>query len=103
LPLATRPEPTVLPAPSTELDLGRFATVVWATGYRPTYRWLDRVAFDRRGRVAHDGGVGALPGLYLLGLPFMRRRKSSFIDGVGPDSAELVAHLHAHLDRRVHA
>ena len=103
LPPATRPPPTSVGAVATELDLGRFATVVWATGYRPTFPWLDREAFDQRGRLVHDGGVGAVPGLYFLGLPFMRRRKSSFIDGVGPDSAELVEHLHAHLDRRVRA
>jgi len=96
----SRPDPTTLGVVPTELDLRRFGTVVWATGYRPAYRWLDRAAFDRRNRIVHDGGVGALPGLYLLGLPFMRRRKSSFIDGVGPDAGELVSHLHAYLDRR---
>jgi len=103
LPEPTRPEPTVLGAVPTELDLSRFDTILWATGYRPKYEWLDRVAFDRRGRLVHDGGVCALPGLYLLGLPFLRRRKSSFIDGVGPDAAELVSHLHAHLDHRTRA
>ncbi len=100
LPEAGRPKPTVLGAVPTELELSRFRTVVWATGYRPSYSWLDRAAFDQRGRVVHDGGICALPGLYLLGVPFLRRRKSSFIDGVGPDSAELVSHLHAHLDHR---
>ena len=100
LPEATRPEPTDLGAVPTELELRRFETIVWATGYRPGYAWLDRAAFDRRGRIVHDGGVCALPGLYLLGLPFLRRRKSSFIDGVGPDAAELASHLHAYLDRR---
>jgi putative flavoprotein involved in K+ transport len=81
----------------------RFQTIIWATGYRPGYSWLDRAAFDQRGRIVHDGGICALPGLYLLGIPFLRRRKSSFIDGVGPDAAELVSHLHAYLDRRIHA
>ena len=95
-----RPEPTIIDTAPTELSLARFETVVWATGYRPTYGWLDKVAFDHRNRIVHDGGVCALAGLYLLGLPFMRRRKSSFIDGVGPDAAELASHLHAFLDRR---
>ena len=98
---ATRPPATAVGTVPTELDLGRFATVIWATGYRPSFPWLDRAAFDQRGRLVHDGGAGALPGLYVLGLPFLRRRKSSFIDGVGPDAAELAGHLHAHLDRRV--
>ena len=94
----TRPEKTRLGPVQTELPIDRFATIVWATGYRPTYSWLDEAAFDQRGRIAHDGGACDLAGLYLLGQPFMRRRKSSFIDGVGPDAAELVGSLQAHLD-----
>ena len=103
MPASTRPEPTVVGSVPTELELRRFGTIVWATGYRPNYAWLDRSAIDRRGRLVHDGGVCALPGLYVLGLPFLRRRKSSFIDGVGPDAAELASHVHAHLDQRIHA
>jgi putative flavoprotein involved in K+ transport len=103
LPAPNRPEPTAIGSVPTEIELDRFDTIIWATGYRPGYTWLDRAAFDQRGRVVHDGGVCALPGLYLLGLPFLRRRKSSFIDGVGPDAADLAGHLHAHLDHRVRA
>ena len=54
--------------------------------------------FDRKGRVRHDGGVvTASPGLYVIGLPFLRRRKSTLIDGAAPDAAEITAHLAAHL------
>jgi putative flavoprotein involved in K+ transport len=93
-----RPAATRLGAVPTEVPLSRFDAVIWATGYRPTYPWLDPAAFDQRGRLAHDGGMGAVPGLYVLGLPFLRRRKSSFIDGVGPDATDLAAHLHGFLD-----
>ena len=55
--------------------------------------------FDRKGRVRHDGGVVAAPGMYVLGLPFKRRRKSSFIDGVGDDAADLATHLNLGLTR----
>ena len=96
----TRPEPTRLGAVPTEMDLARFATVVWATGYRPTFPWLDPLAFDPRGQVAHVGGVARMPGLYVLGLPFLRRRKSSFVDGVGPDAADLADHLDVYLRAR---
>ena len=96
-----RPAPTRLGAVPTELDLERFTTVIWATGYRPIYPWLDPHAFDRRGRVAHDGGVSPVPGLYVLGLPFLRRRRSNLIAGVGDDAAELLPHLLAHLDDAV--
>jgi putative flavoprotein involved in K+ transport len=99
----TRPAATDVGTAPTTLPLCRFETIIWATGYRPSYSWLDRAAFDTRGRIPHDGGVCTLPGLYLLGLPFLRRRKSSFIDGVGPDAAELAGHLHAHLDHRTSA
>jgi len=75
------------------MDLRSVGTIVWATGFRPVYPWLDESLLDARGRLIHDGGVLSVPGLYVLGLPFLRRRKSSFIDGVGPDAAELVAHL----------
>ncbi len=95
-----RPTATRLATVPTELSLSRFETVVWATGYRPTYPWLDAAAFDRRQRIIHDGGISAIAGMYFLGLPFMRRRKSSFIDGVGPDATELVLHLRTYLDQR---
>jgi putative flavoprotein involved in K+ transport len=95
---ATEPEPTWVGTPPTELDLDAFSTVVWATGHRPKYPWLDAAAFDRKGRVAHDGGVASLPGLYLLGLPLLRRRRSNLLAGLGDDAAELLEHLRGHLD-----
>jgi putative flavoprotein involved in K+ transport len=97
-----RYEPTdVGPQTRLSIDLhgGRIRTVIWATGYRPDYSWLDAPVFDRKGRIRHDGGVAAASGVYVLGLPFMRRRKSSFIDGAGDDAAELAAHLSQNLAR----
>jgi putative flavoprotein involved in K+ transport len=74
-------------------------TVIWTTGYRPDYSWLDVPVLDRKGRIRHYGGVVAAPGMYVLGLPFMRRRKSSFIDGAGDDAADMASHLHLGLAR----
>jgi putative flavoprotein involved in K+ transport len=82
-----------------DLSDGSISTVIWATGYRPDYSWLDVPVLDRKGRIRHDGGVVAAPGMYVLGLPFMRRRKSSFIDGAGDDAADLAAHLSLNLAR----
>ena len=97
-----RDGPTVV-GTETKLSLDLIAagigTVIWATGYRPDYSWLDVPVFDRHGRLRHDGGVVAAPGMYVMGLPFMRRRKSSFIDGAADDAADLAAHLHRSLDR----
>lgn len=89
----TEPRPTVVESVPTELDLRGFAMVIWATGFRPSFRWLDRRALDRRGRVDHDGGIASTPGLYLLGLPFLRRRRSNLIAGLGVDAVELGQHL----------
>ena len=96
----TRFEPTrVAPSPPVGLDFEdrRIKTVIWATGFRPDYSWLDVPVLDAKGRVRHDGGVVASPGLYLMGMPFLRRRKSSLIDGAGSDAYDLSAHLAAYL------
>ena len=102
LPAADRPAPTQIdstPRLSLNLKQAGIATVIWATGYRPDYSWLDVGVFDHKRRIRHDGGIVAAPGMYVLGLPFMRRRKSSFIDGAADDAADLVAHLSASLAR----
>jgi putative flavoprotein involved in K+ transport len=101
---AHRPAPTLVDAtPPLKLGLAKsgIRTVVWATGFRADYPWLQVPVLDRKGRVVHDGGVvtGA-PGLYVLGLPFLRRRKSTLIDGVGDDARDLSAHLCAHVGAR---
>lgn len=94
------PPTRVADEPPLGLDLGTIKTIVWATGYRPDYSWLELPVLDRKGMIRHDGGVGDLPGLYLMGLHFMRRRKSSLIDGAGDDARELADHLDAYLDGR---
>ena len=95
-------EPTrVDGSPPLGLDLasGEIRTVIWATGFRPDYRWLKVPVLDRKGTIRHDGGVVEAPGLYVLGLPFMRRRKSTFIHGAEDDATDLSAHLRAWLDQ----
>ncbi len=84
--------------PRLTLDMRqRFGTVIWATGFRPDYSWLQVPALDRKGQLIHDGGIARVPGLYALGLPFMRRRKSSFIHGAEDDVRDLAEHLGAYL------
>jgi putative flavoprotein involved in K+ transport len=94
-------EPTRLDAePPLSLDLrsGEFAAIVWATGFRSDYSWLQVPVLDRKGHLRHDGGVvtGA-PGMYAIGLNLLRRRKSSFIHGAEDDARELTEHLAAYL------
>jgi putative flavoprotein involved in K+ transport len=90
-------------SPPLTLDLARsgLRTIIWATGFRPDYSWLEVPVLDRKGRLRHDGGITPSSGLYVMGLPFLRRRKSALIDGAGADASDLSAHLAAHLHGRV--
>ncbi len=48
----------------------------------------------------HDGGIVCSPGMYLMGMQFLRRRKSALIDGAGDDARDLSDHLESFLDGR---
>jgi putative flavoprotein involved in K+ transport len=104
LPPPHRSAPTrVDPRTPLELDLtsGEITTVLWATGFRPDHSWLDIPVCDRTGYIRHDGGVvtGA-PGLYVLGMPVLRTRASTYIHGAGADSQALADHLQSYLGSR---
>ena len=95
------------PRAPLQLDLtsGEITTVLWATGFRPDPSWLGIPVRDRTGRIRHDGGVVAgASGLYLLGMPVLRTRASTYIHGAGMDSEALAGHLHTFLgsQRRSH-
>ena len=96
-------EPTRVPASSRlQIDLtsGEIRSIVWATGFRPDYSWLNVPVVDEKGHLRHDGGVVDSPGMYALGLPVLRRRKSSFINGVEEDARDVIDHLAGYLARR---
>jgi putative flavoprotein involved in K+ transport len=82
-----------------QLDLrsGEIAAIVWATGFRPDYGWLGVPVVDAKGQLRHEGGVVASPGLYALGLPVLRRRKSTFICGIEDDARAVIGHLARYL------
>jgi putative flavoprotein involved in K+ transport len=89
-------EPTRVPV-STRLDLdlgsGEIRSIIWATGFHPDYSWLEVPVVDRKGHLRHDGGIIDAPGLYAIGLPVLRRRKSTFIYGAEDDAYDIVDHL----------
>jgi putative flavoprotein involved in K+ transport len=78
-----------------QLDLrsAGIGTVIWATGYAADFRWIRGADFDPRGVPLHHRGVTGVPGLYLLGLPYLSRFVSSFLSGVGADAARLADHI----------
>jgi putative flavoprotein involved in K+ transport len=93
-------EPTRVPERSRlELDLrsGEIRSIIWATGFRPDYSWLHIPVVDAKGHLRHDGGVVEAPGLYAMGLPVLRRRKSTFIHGAEDDARDVVDHLARYL------
>jgi putative flavoprotein involved in K+ transport len=92
--------PTVAPvSPPVQLDLrnGKIRTIVWATGFRPDYAWLDVPVLDAKGQLRHDGGVVHSPGMYALGLPVLRRRKSTFLHGIEDDARAVIDELNGYL------
>lgn len=93
-------EPTRAPSSSRlslDLGTGEIRSIVWATGFRPDYSWLHVPVLDTKGHLRHDGGVVDSPGMYALGLPLLRRRKSSFIHGAEDDARDVVDHLAGYL------
>jgi putative flavoprotein involved in K+ transport len=80
-----------------ELRNGEIKTIVWATGFRPDYGWLDIPVVDAKGNLRHEGGAVDSPGLYALGLPVLRRRKSTFIHGIEDDAREVIDQLSGYL------
>jgi putative flavoprotein involved in K+ transport len=83
------PEPFSGEAPE-ELDLHGFGAVVFAGGFRPDYEsWVSLPgAFDELGFPIHEEGASTVaPGLYFVGVHFLRKRKSALLNGVGEDAA----------------
>lgn len=90
--------PSMVDAPdSVHFARERITSILWAAGFQRKYPWLYLPVLDARGEIAHREGCTAVPGLYVLGMHFLRRRNSSFIDGVGDDARFLSGEIAAHL------
>jgi len=91
-------DPEALRGP-LDLDLAAAGvrSVVWCTGFDAGLSWIHLPVVDRDGAAIHDDGVSPVPGLFFVGLPWMRVRRSSIISGVDPDSAFIAEAVAAHL------
>jgi putative flavoprotein involved in K+ transport len=94
------PVPVADALESLQLRQEGFGSILWATGYRRSYPWLHAPVLDPRGEIRHRQGCTPAGGLYVLGLQFMIRRRSSFLDGVGRDAEELAARISCRSCRR---
>jgi len=92
------PPPSIaVPTALSSLNLRQagISTVIWATGFRPSYPWLALPALNHGGQIRHHRGITAVPGLYAIGLRFQSRRNSTFIDGARHDAAYLAGRIAA--------
>ncbi len=91
--LGPDPEDATQPLLALDLAAAGVTSIIWATGFRTDYSWLEVEAFDEDGRPAHRRGVSTEPGIYFLGLPWQSRRGSSFIWGVWHDAKHVADHI----------
>ena len=91
------PDPPCVTEPLRRLDIGAdgIGAVIWATGYGLDFGWIDIPVLDARGEPLHRHGIAEVPGLYFLGLQWLSKMKSSFLNGVGDDAAVLADHIAA--------
>jgi len=90
------PDSDCMTNPILELDLAAagVTSIIWATGYRQDYSWLNcYYAFDENERPQHQRGVSSEPGVYFVGLPWLSRRGSTFIWGVWYDAKHIADHI----------
>jgi putative flavoprotein involved in K+ transport len=88
-------DPDCMTRPILSLDLAQagISTILWATGFRQDFGWIEADTFDAAGKPVHRRGVSAVPGIYFLGLPYQSRRGSSFIWGIWHDAKFIADHI----------
>jgi len=92
---ADRPWDGCGPADPAALDLSAagIESVIWCTGFKQDFSWLQLPCINRAGEAVHRRGISALPGVYFVGLPWLYKRKSGIIAGVAEDAAHIAQHL----------
>lgn len=92
----------VSPLPDLDIRAAGITSLIWATGYRPDFRWIDCPVLDDAGRPIHRRGITQVPGLYFLGLQRLYKLKSSIIWGSGEDASYLAQHITGQPEARSH-
>lgn len=87
--------PDCLKNPIAQIDLAKegITNIIWATGFKQDYSWLEVPTFDDAGKPVHQRGITKQPGVYFVGLPWLSRRGSSFIWGVWHDAKYIADHI----------
>jgi len=92
---ARGPWPPVVETEELDLRAAGITTILWATGFRPDYSWVDLPLVDGDGWAVQERGVTGYPGLYVIGLNWLHKRKSALLCGVGEDAEQVARHLAA--------
>jgi putative flavoprotein involved in K+ transport len=103
-------DPADLPDPRAEcvsplrrLDLTKasVSTVIWATGFKTDFGWIHLPVLDAEGMPVHQEGIAPVRGLYFIGFPWLRTRKSGIIYGVEDDARHITAAIEKQLEQEV--
>ncbi|WP_036533958.1 flavin-containing monooxygenase, partial [Oceanobacter kriegii] len=88
-------DPHCMTHPIRELNLAEagITSIIWATGFKQDFSWLQVDAFDENNKPKHARGVSSEPGIYFVGLPWLSRRGSTFIWGVWHDAKHVADHI----------
>lgn len=84
----------ISPVTSLNLEEEHISAVIWTTGYNAGFNYVKLPVFDDEGNPEHQDGITETKGLYFLGLPWQRKRKSSLIFGVDDDAAFICEQVH---------
>jgi putative flavoprotein involved in K+ transport len=91
---AAHPDPAAVHSPAhLDLEAADIGSVVWTTGFGGAFGYLPAAVLDERGVPIHDRGVAPLPGIFMLGFPWLTKRKSGIIPGVFDDAAMIAEHV----------
>ncbi|NEV93786.1 NAD(P)-binding domain-containing protein [Psychroflexus sp. YR1-1] len=69
-----------------EVKLDDIKNIIWATGYRPKFDWIEGLELDKHGYPVHERGISNVEGLYFIGLPWLHTRASATLGGIKKDA-----------------
>ncbi|TDF36301.1 FAD-dependent oxidoreductase [Alteromonadaceae bacterium M269] len=96
----TYPDFVPITSPTLNLIDENITSVIWCTGYKPDYRWLDIPTLGQDQRPEHEYGISHIPGLYFLGLNWQRYWGSGRLYQVGLDAQYICEQLSQRIDKQ---
>jgi putative flavoprotein involved in K+ transport len=91
------PDELFCPDDINSLDLfeNQISSIIWTCGFVSDFSFLRIPVFDTNGNIRHNEGISTIEGLYFLGLPWLRKRKSGIVMGIKEDAEFIASHLKA--------